>query len=78
MKTAYPHLNLTKAQLKSIFDHIDLDNDGTISKTEMEKFLHVLIHEQKDIIFKMDGDESKNDFILLKREGVTNWKTSAL
>ena len=31
-KTAYPFLNMSDIQLKSIFDHIDKNHDGAIDK----------------------------------------------
>ena len=55
-KTAYPNLNLTDDHLKAMFDHIDLDGNGTIDKHEMERFLTMLIQEQKDLIFRQNGD----------------------
>ena len=50
-KTAYPHLNLKPAQLKAIFEHIDIDGNGTISKVEMGEFLDMVLNKQKDILF---------------------------
>ena len=49
MIVAIPHLKLTSDQLKALFDKIDDNGDNCISKEEMGQFLHLLIHEQKDL-----------------------------
>lgn len=45
MKSAYPHISLTDEEVRAIFDHIDINDDGSIDKEEMGQFLHMLIHE---------------------------------
>ena len=46
--TAYPLHNLTNNELQALFNHIDLDNNGSISKDEMTEFLTFMLKHKQD------------------------------
>ena len=49
-EVAYPHLKMTQDHIRSIFDSIDSDGNGTIDKDEMVKFVDTLLQFRKKIL----------------------------
>lgn len=49
---AFPSLDLTDLQTKTIFDEIDSDCSGFIDKQEMEKFILTIMMKQRNLTFK--------------------------
>ena len=55
--TAYPDLGFTDEEIYILFHYMDVDGDGSISKSEMVEFLRYMLErdESDPMVLQMEG-----------------------
>jgi len=59
--TAYPDLGFTDDEIYILYHYMDVDGDGSISKSELTDFLRYMLErdENDPIVLQLEGKRSK-------------------